>query len=364
MDLKAESNFEPSGKYGVFEAITKTIKEEIKNGTLKEIGIINEHEYYKQIIQKAEQLKSKYKNFYIIGLGGSLLGAKTIIDGLNLNDGRVKFIYYIQENFLEKIISKITEDDLIIAISKSGATIEVITILEVLLKEGHKNILGITANNEGKLAKICRQNGFEILKHEAVSGRFSYLTNVAILPCLLAGFNLEGFLKGARSLLKKVFDEKWNIFYDSIYSQIFDKNLNLHIMMPYNLELKTLTSWFCQIYAESLSRKEFKIMPYPSIGTIDQHSVLEAYLQNPEDKIITLIIAVKKGVLGREFELTKKICKDTNMKVRVFEFENLNEETLGFLMTFLAIEVIFIGKFIGFNPFIQEMIERRKLLVL
>lgn len=359
MKLKAGSNI---GKINIeqFKVLKRQIESDITKNKIRELGMYNDTKYYKKLITKAESLKKSYKNFHIVGMGGSFFGAKTIIDGLKLNNGRVNFIYHLQQYFLTERIKKISKDDLVICISKSGETLEVLTILEVILKNGFKNILVIT--NGGKLLQIAKENKFEVLPHELVSGRFSYLTNVGILPSLLAGFDLEKFLQGVSTAFEKVFKEDWDFFYSGLHTQIFNKHLNFSILMPYVMELKTLTKWYCQLYAESLNRKEFKIMPYPSIGTVDQHSVLEGYLQNPEDKLMTLIIAEKDNVLHTEFKLTEKICKEVKMETRSLEFDKVDEVSLGFLMTFFALETIFIAKFIGINPFNQEMVERRKRL--
>lgn len=346
----------------IFSNTRNNLKKSIINDEIREIGIFQDQKYYESLQKYAEQLKQEYRNFHVVGIGGSLLGGKAIIDGLKLNNKRVNFIYHIQESFLLERIGKISGDDLVICISKSGETLETLTILEKIMSLGFKEILCIT--NGGKLMEIAKKHKFTVLPHEPVSGRFSYMTNVGMLPSLLAGFDLQKFLSGVKVCFDKVFEEIWEPFFEGIYVQAFNKNLNFKILMPYNMEFRVLVSWYMQLYAESLNRKEFKIMPYPSFGTIDQHSILEGYLQNPDDKLITFVIAGKEKVLYNEFSLTSKICEEVKMLKRVFEFETIDESCLGFLMTFFALEVIFIAKFIGINPFNQEMVERRKKLSL
>ena len=337
------------------------IYSEILNNQLAPISIAFDNKYYIELNQKAQEIKTKYNKIFVVGMGGSFLGAKTIIEGLNLLQ-KLEFIYYIEDDILNPKLQEITGQDLVICISKSGETTEVLYILEKLLKSNFKNIIGITANLSGKLAKICNQNNFEILKHEEVSGRFSFLTNVGILPSLIAGFNLENFLLGVKDAINIILVKYDESFYKHLNSQLFNKNLNLNILMPYSFKLKTLTNWFCQAYAESINRKEFKIMPFPSIGTVDQHSVLEGYLQNPEDKMITFIAKKETSLLYKEYLLTKKICTERGMEVRTFEFEQIQEKEIGFLMTYFAIEIIFIARILGINPFNQEMVEKRKKL--
>ncbi len=346
-----------------YSNIALDIKNDITEGRLLPISIAFNDKYYEELSKKAADIKSKYKNIFVVGMGGSFLGAKTIIDGLKLNKN-VDFIYYIEEEVLDSKLAQITNEDLVICISKSGNTTEVLYILNKLLDKNFKNIIGITKNNEGELAKICIKKGFEILKHEQVSGRFSFLTNVGILPSLIAGMDLKSFLDGVKNAIKTIITDNDENFYKHLNSQLFNKNLNLNILMPYSLKLKALTQWFCQLYAESLNRKEFKIMPYPSIGTIDQHSVLEGYLQNPDDKMITFIAKKDVSRLYHEYLLTKIICTERGMDVRAFEFHEIGAKELGFLMTYFAIEVIFIARAIGIDPFNQEMVERRKKLIL
>lgn len=344
-----------------FNIIADDLYHEILNGELAPFTIAFNEEYYSNLKEKSLQIHSKYKKVFIVGMGGSFLGAKTIIEGLKLNKN-VEFIYYIEEPLVSEKLAQITKDDLVICISKSGQTTEVLYVLEKLLELNFKNIIGLTANNNSKLAKICHENGFEVLKHEEISGRFSFLTNVGILPSLIAGLNVQAFLSGVKEAIEKILVLKDKSFYKSIKTQLFNKNLNLNILMPYSFSLKTFTQWFCQLYAESLNRKEFKIMPFPSLGTVDQHSVLEGYLQNPEDKMITFIVKNEESLLFQEYLLTKRICIERGMEVRTFEFPQIGAKELGFLMTYFALEVVFIAKVIGIDPFNQEMVERRKLL--
>jgi glucose-6-phosphate isomerase len=325
------------------------------------IGIFSNIEYYQNLQKKAQEIKEKYKKVYIVGMGGSFLGAKTIIEGLNLSK-IVDFIFYIEDDILETKLNEITNDSLVICISKSGQTVEVLYILEKLLQRKFKNVIGLTENLNGRLASICNQNGFEILKHEAASGRFSFLTNVGILPSLIADLDLSKFLEGVKSAINLILVENEPNFYKHLHSQLLNKNLNLNILMPYSLRLESFTKWFCQLYAESLNREEFNVMPFPSIGTLDQHSVLEGYLQNPQDKMITFIIKKERNLLYREYLLTKQICLERGLEVRVFEFDKIGAKEIGFLMTYFAIEVIFIARVLGIDPFNQEMVEKRKKL--
>ena len=342
-----------------YSHILNYIQSDIIENELSPIGVIFNQKYYQEMQKKAEEIKAKYSKVFIVGMGGSFLGAKAIIDGLGLSKS-IEFIYCIEEDLLQKKIAEITMQDLVICISKSGETVEVLHILEKLLEVNFKNIIGLTANNKSKLGNICHENHFEVLKHEEISGRFSFLTNVGILPSLIAGFPLEEFMKGVKEAIDTILNKQDDNFYKHLNSQLFNKKLTLNILMPYSFKLQTLTSWFCQLYAESLNRREFNIMPYPSIGTTDQHSVLEGYLQNPEDKIITFIVKKDGSLLYREYFLTKAICMQRGIEVRTFEFSEIGAKEIGFLMTYFAIEVIFIAKAIGVNPFNQEMVEKRK----
>jgi glucose-6-phosphate isomerase len=341
----------------------RILHNEILSGDIKALSIAFDDEYYESLSQKASQIKSKYDNIFICGMGGSFLGSKTIIEGTLPKDfHKIKFIYNVEQSVLLPELNEISDKDLIIFISKSGNTKETLHILETLLqvKPDFKNIISITENKEGSLYKKSIANQFEILKHEPVCGRFSFLTNVGILPSLLAGFEIKDFLKGVRKAINEI-PNKESEFYNFLDLQISDKKINLNILMPYSSKLQSMTHWFCQLYAESLSRNNFKIMPFPSLGTIDQHSLLEGYLQNPHDKLITFIIKKEDSLLFNEYLLTKKICIQQGLKVREFEFEKIEAEELGYIMGYFVIEVLLISKILNINPFIQEMVDKRKL---
>ncbi len=342
--------------------LTGKVYEKLKEGHFRALSIAFDDVYYNNLKSLAVRLQNQYKKIFVIGMGGSFLGAKTIIEALKLCKVEVCFLYFIEDELLEEQISKITNQDLVLTISKSGNTTETLYILEKIIAKGIRNGLSITENENGELAKISKNNSFEVLKHEPVCGRFSFLTNVAILPCLIAGLNLESFLSGVKKAINEIFVSQNEEFDKFLELQMLDKALNLNILMPYSIKMQSLTYWFSQLYAESLNKDGFKIMPFPSIGTRDQHSVLEGYLQNPKDKMITFIIKKETNLLYKEYLLTKKICEEQGLKVRAFEFERITEEELGFIMSYLVIEVLCIAEGLRIDPFNQEMVEKRKKL--
>lgn len=344
----------------LYTKMIEQILNEIKTRNLRAFSILNDESYYINLKQKAQTFK-KYKKIYVVGLGGSFLAAKALMEALYFKSQFIEFIYYIEEDILNQTLSQITTKDLIICISKSGKTKETIFIINKIIENGVcKNVVCITGDKESDLYKIAIKNNFEVLEHEDVSGRFSFLTNVALLPLLIAGFNLEEFLQGAKLAIKQISSGESQDFISSIKQQLYNKNINLNILMPYSIKLEWFTKWFCQLYAESLNRKEFKIMPYPSIGTVDQHSVLEGYLQNPQDKMINFIVKKENSLLYEEYKITKYMCNKMNIHTRTFEFEEIKERELGFLMCYFGIEVLYIAKVLGIDPFNQEMVEKRK----
>ena len=164
--------------------------------------------------------------------------------------------------------------------------------------------------------------------------------------------------------------------------------VNQHVLMAYSDLFEDFGKWFAQLVGESLGKTEkFGITPIRAIGTVDQHSQLQLFLGGPRNKLFTVIVqknntdtpkiqtpidsSVIKQLNGHSIqdlmlshqkatiEVLKKVAS-----VRVLEFEELNIETIGFLMMLFFVEVITIAYLEGINPFDQPAVEESKKLVM
>lgn len=337
------------------------------------VNILHDISYYKTLSLFVERKRIKFSNLVVIGLGGSFVAAKAVLDIIP-NCNNVRFIYFLDETVIRSSIKGLENDNtFFLFISKSGKTIEVISVYEILNQYGFTNFVFLTQNNnEGNsLRKIAKDGNYEILEHEDVSGRFSFTSNVFFIPALFAGLNVNALLDGFRNPIE--LDGKMNIF-----------QKQFSILMCYDTRFEFFGHWYTQIFAESLGKKNFNCFPVTNIGTRDQHSVLEHHLNNPRNRFITFItkeisdfsmnIPTKhivpnsnkhlsiQQIKDVELQATVNICNMQNLENRIIRLKSFNEYSVASLMMALAMEIIEIAEKCNINPFTQEMVEQRKIL--
>jgi glucose-6-phosphate isomerase len=328
----------------------------------------------------------------VLGVGGSSLGGKTL-SALKFQE-KLEFLESIDPETITKSLSKIDlKNTYFLVISKSGETIETIcqtlVILDRVKKEKIKNFakqfLFVTESENNSLAKIALKIGAKIVNHpQKIGGRYSCFCVVGLLPAAIAGLNIKKIRQGARKILENFLHED-DISNScatqlALYSQGFGSN----VIMPYVDNLKNFTDWYRQLWAESLGKNSFGSTPINSMGTVDQHSQLQLYLEGPKDKFFTFITAknhqkdllVKdlptcatlfggkklSEIVAIEQQTTIEVLNRKKLPIRIFELEKLNEESLGGLMMLMFLETILIAYAKNINPFDQPAVELRKIL--
>jgi glucose-6-phosphate isomerase len=346
------------------------------------ISILQNNKYYEDIQKKADELNNKYDEFIIVGVGGSFAAAKSIYDIFCLNSKKLQFIYFLDKIVIDQILNNSNKKRLFIFISKSGKTIEVLALLEYITNLGknlgYNRFLFITdTNKEGNtLLNIANNTKYDILHHESdISGRFSFTTNIAFLPLALAGININQFRHGLLDCIEDSIDEEF-------IQIMLSHQIKHNILMSYDIRFVAFNNWYAQLFAESICKRNiFNVVPVINTGTIDQHSVLECYLSNAEDKFLTVlhinensdilidissITGLKQAQMislsklqQKELLATVKTANELGLKNRIIEID-LSVRNLGYLMMKFALEIIKISDILQINPFVQEMVELRK----
>jgi len=336
---------------------------------------------------------SKFKKFQkivIIGMGGSILGSKSIYSFLR---HRIKkeffFIDNLDDNYLKNFSKrKDLKKFLFIIISKSGNTLETITILNCQ-KSGiidKNNTIIITENKKSYLHSFAKRRKIALVNHDmTIGGRYSVLSEVGMLPAYLMGLNIKNFRK---RIFNNIFKEKINAFekiipiLTDIYSK---KKLNSIILINYCPELNDFLYWCQQLLAESLGKKNIGLVPIVSQAPKDHHSLLQLYLDGPRDKLFYIfsLKASKKKIfkknlsnsdmnflkgksVGQVVESQKKafvqILKKKKFPLREFKISKINEETFGELASYFMLETWMLGDNLNINPFNQPAVEQVKVL--
>lgn len=363
--------------------------------------------YLKKSLEISDEIRSKYKNLIICGMGGSSLGAKTLC-GNNFYDAhhhksqnKIYFIDNIHYHNLCEFLKILDFDKTaFLFISKSGRTIE--TICQTLfitnyyqnkLKHNEsENLYFLTENREenNPLYKIAKKHKRKIIEHDQdIGGRYSCFTPVALIPAAFYDIDIKKYLLGAVKLLESFLQKKTNLVAKGVYFlQKCQKDaLNIQVSMPYLSRLYHFNYWYNQLLAESIGKNGNGITPLKAIGSVDQHSVLQLFLDGPKDKFFTFLTSnhQKKGneiivpdylqsdlkyldnnrlgdVIYANQEATIKTIKNKNHPIRKFNFDNLDESGFGEIMMYFMLETIFYAKILDINPFDQPAVEEGKIL--
>ncbi len=343
------------------------------------------------------------KHFVVMGTGGSSLGGETLIRALHAPGKNPQF-YFADNNdpqyFHDLLASLSPEETLFYAVSKSGTTPETISQLLVALAwikaslkdNWKKHFVFCTDPQKGDLRKLSETWGIDCLPVPSpVGGRFSVLSAVGLFPAAFAGLDLEGFLAGAQSIAK--FE---NSSWEKNPCALLAKNLvtgqkerPITVLMPYSSQLSAFSRWFCQLWAESLGKEGQGFTPYPAIGTTDQHSQVQLYMEGPKDKVIVLLHVKKftqslplhfpegtadlpafqelKGrsmldLFDAEFRATRDAFTNNGVANCTLEIDQLDEYSLGALFYFWESTTAIAGALAGINPFDQPGVEAAKVL--
>ena len=332
---------------------------------------------------------SKYKNIILIGMGGSILGTKSIYSFLKKKIKKNIFFFdnldvNLQSDY--KNIKKI-KNSCFVVISKSGATLEVLTnFFTVFSKNLFRNkLIIITETKNSPLAELGIKHKAEIIEHkDFIGGRYSVLSEVGMLPAALMGLKIKDFKNFDKLINNKYF--KSSLIHNVAYIHtLFSRGVKNSVLLSYDKKLNDLCHWYQQLTAESLGKKGKGITPIVSYCPKDHHSVLQLFLDGPKDKFFTFFNCeenstqhkipkhnlsietrfLKKtsleSIVKAQADATQKIFKLKNLPFRKIIFKKINEEELGSCFIFLILETILLARLMKVDPFNQPAVESVKI---
>ena len=332
---------------------------------------------------------SKYKNIIVIGMGGSILGTKSIYTFLKKKIKKNVFFFDNLDGNLNLKYKEIKSlsNACFIVVSKSGNTLETITNLgAVFSKNLIKNkLIVITEFTDNALITIANKYNAEIIEHKKyIGGRYSVLSETGMLPAAMMGLNLDKFRNLSKLIKNKNFVTSLIQNVASIYSLNL-KGINNSVILNYDSDLNDLGYWYQQLVAESLGKKGKGINPMLSFGPKDHHSLLQLYLEGPRDKFFTFFNSSKKEniikvsnnfipnnmkflknknlefIVNAQCKATKNIFKLKKIPFRQITFNKKNEEELGEVFTFFVLETILLARLMNIDPFDQPAVEEVKI---
>ena len=354
--------------------------------------------YDKESIKNIEEISNKFsqnKNRYIIfGTGGSSLGARTLVSSQK-NKNKVDFYDNIDPIYFENAFKDINFTDTgFIIISKSGHTPETLSqfgsVIELakknnLLEEFFSNCLVITEFKESPLFNIAKSKNCPMMEHaKDIGGRYSVFSNVGLIPAILSGFDIRKFRNGALSIIKSKNNESF-LTLGKIFKFNTKFNYTSNVLMTYSDYLFYFGKWYLQLWAESIGKDNKGITAIHSIGTTDQHSQLQLYLEGPKDKFFTFYTTNHKNkglhinndilkennleyiagktmgdLMNAEQKATLDTLRNNNFSYREIFIPEINEEILGSIMALSVYETIASCIYFDVNPFNQPAVEQVK----
>ena len=337
---------------------------------------------YKDSYSK-KQLTSfkKYSEVILIGMGGSILGSRSIYSFLK---DKIKKKFIFNDSFEDlKIDKKNKKKRINIVISKSGNTLETISNSNVLIDKSVKNIF-LTENKKSYLTNLAQKLKSEIIHHNNfIGGRYSVLSEVGMLPAQLMGLKPKKFRKFNSLIKNKKFVSSLIQNVSNTLYLVKRKKFN-SIILNYDENSSDLFFWYQQLIAESLGKKSKGILPVISNMPKDNHSLMQLYLDgfknnfytffNVKNKFSKIIIKDKlikshnylknKSLIDikqSQFDATEKVFKNRKIPFRSFFIKKRSEESLGELFIFFILETILLGKALNVNPYDQPAVELIKI---
>lgn len=349
-----------------------------------------------------------FEHVVVMGMGGSSLSGKTLValkdQGFGPQPGRPKlwFMDNVDPATYAELLSRLPLDRTgFIPISKSGGTPETMAQLLAILdalgaKVGRaavgRHVIAITEATDNPLGRAAKRIGATILEHDPkVGGRYSALSLVGMLPAMIAGLDCAAVREGAASVLDPVLAANDLAGIAPALGAALsvglarEKGINITVLMPYVDRLNTFGSWYRQIWAESIGKQGVGTTPAIALGTVDQHSQVQLYLDGPADKLFTFLIQDTAGqgatlqpggdkaldylaghtmgdLLQAEADATAATTVQAGRPTRVIRVAEVDERTTGALMMHFILETIFAAHLWKIDAFDQPAVEQGKVL--
>ena len=266
-----------------------------------------EKNYKNKFSKKTISKFNKFKEFCVIGMGGSILGSKAIYNFLN-HKIKKKFSFIDNLNNV-KFETQAKKRKINLIISKSGNTLETLSNANILIKKKDKNLF-ITENKDSYLMNLAKKLKSDIVHHnDFIGGRYSVLSEVGMLPAELMGLK-QGKFKKFNSLIKnKSFLNSLVVNVSNTFYLIKKKRFN-SIILNYDDRSSGLFYWYQQLIAESLGKKKKGLLPIVSLMPRDNHSLMQLYLNG--FKIIFYFFFVEN--IGKKINNTNLLNSHSYLK--------------------------------------------------
>lgn len=367
-------------------------------------------EEFDRIKKSAEYIKKNADVLIVIGIGGSYLGARAVIEAVksynyNLLAKDTPQIYFIGNSIspssLNEIVSLCDGKDVCVnVISKSGTTTEPAIAFRVFRElinsryskeEAAKRIFCTTDANKGTLKELADKEGYEtFVVPDDVGGRFSVLTAVGLLPIAVAGIDIDELMLGARSAQNELCDtdieKNAALKYAAVRNCFYNKGKKMECFVSYEPNMTMFNEWLKQLFGESEGKDGKGLFPVSCVFSTDLHSLGQYIQESGADKMFETVVKFNNclndyvideqegNIDGLNFLAGEKMSV-VNDKARlgtllahteggvgnlIIEADKLGAEEIGYLIYFFEKACAISGYILGVNPFNQPGVESYK----
>ena len=367
---------------------------------------------FDRIKKAAKKIKKESDILLVIGIGGSYLGARAVIEALTStfynmlpeDDRKYPQILYagnnLSPNYINELIEYIGDKDFSVnVISKSGTTTEPAIAFRIFreilenkygIEEARSRIYATTDKAKGALKTLADKEGYEeFVVPDNIGGRYSVLTAVGLLPIATAGIDIDKLMEGARIAQERYNDS--NLKYNECYQYAVTRNIlyklykNTEILVNYEPKMHYFTEWWKQLFGESEGKEEKGIFPAGVDFTTDLHSMGQ-YIQEGRRNLFETVININKPksditvqtdednldglnyLSGKTLDYINKKAMEGTIEAHVsgdvpnikITMDKLDEINLGQLIYFFEKACSVSGMILGINPFDQPGVEKYK----
>ena len=367
-------------------------------------------EEFDKIKKSAEYIKKNADVLIVIGIGGSYLGARAVVEAVksynyNLLAKDTPQIYFIGNSIspssLNEIVSLCDGKDVCVnVISKSGTTTEPAIAFRVFRElvnsryskeEAAKRIFCTTDANKGTLKELADKEGYEtFVVPDDVGGRFSVLTAVGLLPIAVAGIDIDKLMLGARNAQNELCDtdieKNAALKYAAVRNCFYNKGKKMECFVSYEPNMTMFNEWLKQLFGESEGKDGKGLFPVSCVFSTDLHSLGQYIQESGADKMFETVVKFNNclndyvideqegNIDGLNFLAGEKMSV-VNDKARlgtllahteggvgnlIIEADKLGAEEIGYLIYFFEKACGISGLVLGVNPFNQPGVEAYK----
>lgn len=379
-------------------AVTRAQEDDF--GGWVDLPVKYDKEEFARIEKAAEKINGDSDYLVCIGIGGSYLGHRAVIEALGGERKRTKIIYAgnsLSSLQLNYALRELGDADFSInVISKSGTTTEPAVAFRVFKEkliakygeeEAAKRIYATTDANKGALHDEAVAKGYEMfVVPDNIGGRYSVLTAVGLLAIATAGINIRLLMDGAE-------EERFALIsngglaaeYAAVRNCLLDRHYDIEILANFEPHFASFNEWWKQLFGESEGKDGLGIFPASVVDSTDLHSMgqyiqegrrnlFETFVQIDSDLSHAVVPAMSDNLDGLAYlegkeldyinkkacEATKAAHKDGGVPVLEIKMPSLDERSLGGLIYFFEMSCALSGFVLGVNPFNQPGVEAYK----